>query len=191
MPYRQRVAFMCCLILLGLGYLYAYVPAHYLAEYEPYAEIEEIDFDIGLEDEFALLGGEYAGVAAEDYTASALDALSGDELPQLDIASYAMFSAPGDGEEVSESPAEVILQFPTPIVAPSHLHIESSGMVSEDMHGEDYGEGDTVIDEDGVTMRRAMRQDAPDGSYLIRYKSCASEDACMISSVAFMLKRAY
>lgn len=70
---------MCCLILLGLGYLYAYVPAHYLAEYEPYAEVEEVDLGSGLEDEFALLGGEYEEYAAEDYTASALDVLAGEE----------------------------------------------------------------------------------------------------------------
>lgn len=75
MSYRQRVAFMCCLVLLGLGYLYTYVPAHYLAEYEPYAEVEGVDFGSGLEDEAALLGDEYAEYNAEDYTASALDAL--------------------------------------------------------------------------------------------------------------------
>lgn len=73
MPYRQRIAFMTCLILLGLGYLYAYVPAHYLAEYEPYSEIEEIDFDVGLEDEYMMLNDEYADYESELYTASALE----------------------------------------------------------------------------------------------------------------------
>lgn len=66
---------MTCLILLGLGYLYAYVPAHYLAEYEPYAEIEEVDLDFGLEDEFARLEDGYGEDVGEEYTASVLDSL--------------------------------------------------------------------------------------------------------------------
>lgn len=66
---------MCCLILLGLGYLYAYVPAHYLAEYEPYAEVDEVVFDTDLEAEAAMLGKGVAPEAPEDYTASALDAV--------------------------------------------------------------------------------------------------------------------
>lgn len=66
---------MSCLLLLGLGYVYAYVPAHYADEYELYAEIDEVDFGAGLEAEAALLGEGEVFETAEDYTASAFDAL--------------------------------------------------------------------------------------------------------------------
>ncbi|MDO8585095.1 MAG: hypothetical protein Q7R85_03175 [bacterium] len=79
MERRQRITFMTALLLLGASFLYTYVPAHYLAEdVQPYAELDEIDLGSGLQDEAALLGSDEKSNSA-DYTASALDVLTGEE----------------------------------------------------------------------------------------------------------------
>ncbi|GEM_PF-6809344 len=78
MPYRQRIAFMTSLLILGLGYLYAYVPARYVAEeVRPYAELDQVNLDSGLQDEAALLRAA-SNNSSTDYTASVLDVLTDD-----------------------------------------------------------------------------------------------------------------
>ncbi|MBI2075298.1 MAG: hypothetical protein HYT82_01360 [Candidatus Harrisonbacteria bacterium] len=69
MPQPQRIAFLIALLLLALGYLYAYVPARYVADNTP-----------PFGDAYAILSDAELTDDTGDYTASALDAFLTDEV---------------------------------------------------------------------------------------------------------------
>ncbi len=71
----------------------------------------------------------------------------------------------------------VVIYFKTPIVTPSHLHIEP--IATED-HEIDLSEGDTIIGKNNMMMQRNIKTDAPTGTYRIRYKDCVSENDCEV-----------
>ena len=77
MSQQQRIPFLVALLLLGLGYLYAYVPARYVAD-EPalYADIEYLSEEDALAEEMGFLE---IDENSDAYTASALDALLNEE----------------------------------------------------------------------------------------------------------------
>ena len=69
----------------------------------------------------------------------------------------------------------VKIYFKTPIVVPSHLHIEPIAAAD---HEVDFGDGDTEITNNGAAMQRDIKSDTPSGWYRIRYKDCATQDDC-------------
>ena len=43
---------------------------------------------------------------------------------------------------------------------------------------QEYGEGETTIDENKLTLRRKMSPDSPDGKYAVNYKACWPDGSC-------------
>jgi len=57
-------------------------------------------------------------------------------------------------------------------------------------NGTDYGVGETTIDDNKLAMRRSMKQEAPDGSYLVKYTACWPDGSCHDGQFGFQVDRA-
>ena len=80
----------------------------------------------------------------------------------------------------------VAIYFKTPIVSPSHFHIEP--MTAEN-HEIDLGEGDTIISENNMMMQRNIKTNMPTDTYRIRYKDCSTQNDCEVGFFYTTIKK--
>src|SRR3989344_3004876 len=80
----------------------------------------------------------------------------------------------------SNTPAsEMILAAPPPNVT-IDFNFDLSDISSIEIvnNGTDYGLDETSVSENKLAMRRSMKQNAPDGEYLVKYSACWPDGSC-------------
>ncbi|KKS22774.1 MAG: hypothetical protein UU80_C0002G0006 [candidate division WWE3 bacterium GW2011_GWA1_41_8] len=90
-------------------------------------------------------------------------------------------NTPAHGEILAGVPINVVIDFNFDLASPSEIKIN--------MNGKDFGVGNTVIDDGGLSMRRAMKNDAPDGIYSVFYNACWPDGSCHNGSFQFAVNR--
>ena len=88
-------------------------------------------------------------------------------------------NTPAHGAVLAGIPINVVIDFNFDVAKPSAITITSDGV--------EYGEGATVIDANRLTLRRAMRPDAPDGFYTVSYSACWPDQSCHDGSFQFAI----
>ncbi len=90
-------------------------------------------------------------------------------------------NTPEHGSTLAGVPINVVINFNFDLAAPSEIKIEKDG--------EEYGSGNTEIDENKLSMRRGMRSDSPNGIYTVNYKACWPDGSCHDGSFQFAIDR--
>ena len=75
----------------------------------------------------------------------------------------------------------MVVNFNFDLAAPSAIKIEKDG--------KDYGQGQTLIDENKLTMRRKMDPVSPDGVYTVNYTACWPDKSCHEGNFQFAIDR--
>jgi len=88
-------------------------------------------------------------------------------------------STPAHGSTLAASPNQVVINFDFDLTQPSSISITSAG--------KEYGQGETVIDEDLTSMRKDMSLQAPSGVYEVKYKACWPDKSCHDGSFKFAI----
>ncbi len=91
-------------------------------------------------------------------------------------------SAPSSGMVLASPPPNVTIDFNFDLAGDSSISITKDG--------KDYGSDETSIDENKLAMRRAMKQDVPDGTYTVNYKACWPDNSCHDGQFNFQVSRA-
>ncbi len=78
-------------------------------------------------------------------------------------------------------PVNVVIDFNFDVAKGSEIKIENSG--------KDYGLETSAIDENGLTLRRKMDPNAPDGLYAVSYKACWADGSCHDGAFQFRVDR--
>lgn len=79
-------------------------------------------------------------------------------------------NTPEHGITLAGIPINVVINFNFDLATPSEIKIEKDG--------KDYGLGETVIDENKLSMRRSMDPAAADGAYTANYNACWPDGSC-------------
>lgn len=79
-------------------------------------------------------------------------------------------NTPEHGSTLPVVPINVVINFNFDLAKPSEIKILKDG--------KDYGIGDTLIDENKLTMRRSMQPASPDGLYKVEYNACWPDKTC-------------
>lgn len=93
---------------------------------------------------------------------------------------------------VDSSPAhaEIFAARPINVVVNTNFDLMTGSSLKVLLNGEDdYGEGETTLDENRLTMRRAIRKDAPEGTYLVLYRACWPDGSCHDGQFSFEIDR--
>jgi plastocyanin len=88
-------------------------------------------------------------------------------------------ASPDHNEVYAVAPYNVVIDFNFDLADNSKITIEKDGV--------DYGEGATTIDPKERTLRRLMKQNAPDGIYTIKYTACWPDRSCHDGLHAFTI----
>ena len=90
-------------------------------------------------------------------------------------------NTPNHGSTLAGVPVNVVIDFNFDLAEPSEIKIE--------MGEKDYGVGDTVIDENKLSMRRSMDPSSPDGLYTVNYNACWPDKTCHDGYFQFAIDR--
>src|SRR3990167_8206894 len=90
-------------------------------------------------------------------------------------------NTPTHGATLAGVPQNVVINFNFDLAAPSAIKIEKDG--------KDYGQGQTLIDENKLTMRRQMDPVSPDGVYTVNYNACWPDKSCHEGNFRFAIDR--
>ncbi len=97
-------------------------------------------------------------------------------------AAHVESSTPGDRDQLPGVPVNVVIDVNLDLVTGSKISIRNNNI--------DYGDGDTTIDTNHLTLRRPVAAAAPDGHYLVSYKVCFSDGSCDDGQYNFSINRA-
>lgn len=90
-------------------------------------------------------------------------------------------NTPSHGAVLAGVPINVVIDFNFDLVKQSSIRIE--------MEGKDYGVGETVIDDNKLSMRREVDSNTPDGLYTVIYNACWPDGSCHDGSFQFGIDR--
>lgn len=90
-------------------------------------------------------------------------------------------NTPAHGSILAGVPTNVVIDFNFDLAAPSSISIKSDG--------KEFGTGNTTIDDNKLSMRRSMDNQAPDGLYTVAYKACWPDGSCHDGSFQFAVDR--
>ena len=90
-------------------------------------------------------------------------------------------NTPAHGSVLAGVPINVVIDFNFDLAKPSEIKILKDGT--------DYGVEETIIDDNKLAMRRAMKTDAPDGVYKVEYKACWPDGSCHDGYFQFAVDR--
>ena len=90
-------------------------------------------------------------------------------------------NTPNHGSTLAGVPINVVIDFNFDLAEPSEISIE--------MNGKDWGVGETVIDENKLSMRRDMDPASPDGIYTVNYNACWPDRTCHDGYFQFAIDR--
>lgn len=88
-------------------------------------------------------------------------------------------NTPEHGVTLVGVPINVVINFNFDLAKGSEIKIKH--------RDEEFGVGDTIIDERNLTMRRQMSQSADDGLYTVEYKACWADGSCDDGSFQFKI----
>src|SRR3989304_7083282 len=92
-------------------------------------------------------------------------------------------NTPEHGAILAGVPINVVINFNFDLANPSETRISGTTAPS------DVGSGDTVVDANKLSMRRAIRNDAPDGIYTVNYTACWADGSCHDGQFQFKIDR--
>ena len=116
-------------------------------------------------------------VSPEQETSSTQSASFGIEKKSAQYES----NTPTHGVILAEAPVNVVVNFNFDLAAPSQIKIEKDG--------KDSGRGETLIDENKLTMRRRMNPNSADGVYTVNYTACWPDKSCHEGNFQFAIDR--
>lgn len=90
-------------------------------------------------------------------------------------------NTPAHGSVLAAPPVNISLDFNFDLAAPSSISVIKDGA--------EYATGDLVIDTNQLTMRRAFKQDAPNGLYKVIYNACWPDRSCHDGHFEFAIDR--
>jgi plastocyanin/methionine-rich copper-binding protein CopC len=90
-------------------------------------------------------------------------------------------NTPNHGSILAAPPINIVLDFNFDLAAPSEISIMKDG--------KEYGQGNTTIDSNKLTMRRNFASDAPDGLYKVIYNACWPDRTCHDGHFEFAIDR--
>lgn len=92
----------------------------------------------------------------------------------------------------SNAPAHgmVLAGVPTNVVIDFNFDLHAKSTISIIRGGREYGQGQTTVDGNKLTLRRTMDQAAPDGVYTVNYNACWPDGSCHDGNFQFALDRA-
>lgn len=90
-------------------------------------------------------------------------------------------NTPAHGSTLAAPPVNIVIDFNFDLAAPSSISVMKGGI--------EYGQGDTIIDRNKLSMRRSFTSDAPDGKYIVAYKACWPDRSCHDGSFEFVIDR--
>jgi plastocyanin len=90
-------------------------------------------------------------------------------------------NTPAHGTTLAGVPIDVVIDFNFDLAKPSEIKILKDN--------KDYGVGETIIDDNKLTMRRNMDPASPDGKYQVTYNACWPDTSCHDGSFEFVINR--
>lgn len=90
-------------------------------------------------------------------------------------------NTPAHGAVLAAPPVNVVIDFNFDLAAPSAISIKKDG--------KEYGQGNTIIDSNKLSMRRNFAADAPDGKYTVNYNACWPDQSCHDGNFEFTIDR--
>lgn len=90
-------------------------------------------------------------------------------------------NTPEHGATLAGVPVNVVINFNFDLAPSSQIKIEKEG--------KDYGQEETLIDENKLAMRRQMDSTAPDGVYTVNYNACWPDKSCHDGNFQFAIDR--
>lgn len=93
---------------------------------------------------------------------------------------------------IDSSPAhrDILAAPPINVVVNTDFDLSSGSTIRVLLNGEeDYSQGETVLDDNLLTMRRQIRPDAPDGTYGVLYHACWPDGSCHEGQFSFSIER--
>lgn len=91
-------------------------------------------------------------------------------------------STPNNAETLPAAPSSVIVQTSTP------SQVQNSSITITN-NNQDYGTGDTLIGNDGRSLRRTFDPNAPEGTYVVTYKTCGTDGNCQTGKFQFKIDK--
>ncbi len=93
--------------------------------------------------------------------------------------------------ESSTPASDMVLAAPPPnVTLDFNFDLSDKSSIEITKDGTGYTTGETSVDENKLAMRRSMKQDAPDGSYLVKYTACWPDGSCHDGQFSFQVDRA-
>lgn len=97
-------------------------------------------------------------------------------------------NTPAHGTTLAGVPINVVIDFNFDLGKGSKIEIH--GLFSREQIGvNEYGVGETIIDENKLSMRRKMDPSAPDGKYSVAYTACWPDGSCHDGYFQFAIDR--
>lgn len=90
-------------------------------------------------------------------------------------------NTPAHGVVLAGLPVNIVIDFNFDLAKPSDIKILMGGV--------DYGEGETEIDKNRLSMRRVMKSNSPNGLYTVEYNACWPDGSCHDGSFQFVIER--
>ena len=90
-------------------------------------------------------------------------------------------NTPSHGAILPTPPINVVIDFNFDLSKPSSIKIEKDG--------QDFGIGETLIDQNKLTMRRDFEPNAPDGLYTVLYNACWPDKTCHEGNFQFAIDK--
>ena len=91
-------------------------------------------------------------------------------------------NTPAHGAILAAPPINIVLDFNFDLAVPSAISVTREG--------NEYATGETVIDRNKLSMRRAFNPEAPDGLYKVTYNACWPDRSCHDGHFEFAIDRA-
>lgn len=90
-------------------------------------------------------------------------------------------NTPSHAQTLAGVPKNVVIDFNFDLAKPSEIKIEKDS--------KDYGQGETTIDTNKLTLRRQMDPTSPDGLYTVNYNACWPDGSCHSGNFQFAIDR--
>lgn len=88
---------------------------------------------------------------------------------------------PEHGSILPAAPVNVVVNFNFDLAQPSEIKILNDG--------QDYGQAETQIDANKLSLRRRLDHESPDGVYRVSYKACWPDGSCHEGNFQFAIDR--
>lgn len=90
-------------------------------------------------------------------------------------------STPANEMALAAPPPNVTIDFNFDLSDKSSIEITKDGI--------DYASGETTVGDNKLALRRSVRQDSPDGTYLVKYTACWPDNSCHDGQFSFRVDR--